>query len=492
LKSVHLAATSSFSNFKSKSGTRTIELLVRACATLGCSLLVAACLAAAPCRADGVDPLNIPDTQLEPAQWSDLDGWTGDDHAAAFATFLSSCKPFLAARRPADPRPVYAALWRVCRQAAAAKPAGTDSARRFFEEYFRPVRLARLGETTGLLTGYYEPIVDGSRVPNPEYHWPLYRRPRDLLVDGRSPSPGAIPNRASVGRLNDDKKVEPYYDRLAIENGALDGRHLEICWLKDPFEAMTIQIEGSVRVRLEDGTLLRLNYDAHNGFGYTSVGRVLIERSLVPREEMSMDRIKRWMHANPDQAKEIRGTNRNYIFFRITGLDNTEQPAGGQGVRLTPGRSIAVDRTHVYGTPFFIEADLPVGSERPNSKFRRLMVAQDTGSAIVGPARADIYWGSGDEAGRIAGRIRQQGRFVLLLPRDLDMVAAGRAMPLPRPKPEIPPENVAKKGEGSQGKKTKNDAPASATTRKSEDGKDEPGETRSQARARKAAAKPRS
>jgi membrane-bound lytic murein transglycosylase A len=460
-------------------------LLVRHCALLGWSLLAAACLAAAPCYADGVDPLNIPDTQLEPVQWSDLDGWTTDDHAAAFATFLSSCKPFLAARRPADPRPIYGALWRVCRQAAAAKPAGEDSARNFFEEHFQPVRLAKLGETTGLLTGYYEPIVDGSRVPNPEYHSPLYRRPRDLLVDGRSPPAGPIPNRAAVGRLNDDKKVEPYYDRLAIENGALDGRHLEICWLKDPFEAMTIQIEGSARVRLEDGTLLRLNYDAHNGFGYTSVGRVLIERNLVPREEMSMERIKRWMQTNPDQAKEIRGTNRSYVFFRITGLDTTEQPMGGQGVRLTPGRSIAVDRTHVYGTPFFIEADLPPASERPNSKFRRLMVAQDTGSAIVGPARADIYFGSGDDAGRMAGRIRQQGRFVLLLPRDLDMVAAAKAMPLPRPKPVIPPETVAKKGEGPQGKTTGNATRGSATPRKSENGKDEPGGTRSQARARK-------
>jgi membrane-bound lytic murein transglycosylase A len=177
------------------------------------------------------------------------------------------------------------------------------------------------------------------------------------------------------------------------------------------------------------------------------------------------------------------------VFFRITGLNTTEQPIGGQGVQLTPGRSIAVDRTHVYGTPFFIEADLPVGSERPSSKFRRLMVAQDTGSAIVGPARADIYWGSGDDAGRIAGRIRQQGRFVLLLPRDLDMVAAGKVMPLPRPKPVIPPESVAKKGEGQSGKTSRKDTRGSATPRKSEDGKVEPD---SQARARKAAAKPRS
>jgi peptidoglycan lytic transglycosylase A len=393
----------------------------------------------------GIDPLNIPDTQLEPVQWTDLDGWTADDHAAAFATFLASCKPFLASRRPRDPSPIYVGLWHACRRAAAAKPAGAAEARKFFEQNFRPVRIAKLGESTGLLTGYYEPIVEGSRFATPEFHWPLYRRPHDLLVEGKKPSPGPIPNRAAVGRLNAENQVEPYYDRLAIENGALDGQHLEICWLKDPFEAMSIEIQGSARVRLEDGTLLRVNYDSHNGLAYTAVGRVLIERNLVPREEMSMDRIRQWMAANPDDAKEVRGTNRSYVFFRITGLDSGDEPSGAQGVPLHPGRSIAVDRTHVFGTPFFIEANLPIASARPDTKFRRLMVAQDTGSAIVGPARADIYWGAGDPAGRIAGRIRQQGRFVILLPRDLDMVQAGKSMPLPRPKPPVKDLNVADK-----------------------------------------------
>jgi membrane-bound lytic murein transglycosylase A len=411
-------------------------------------------LGAAAADGEGVDPLDIPDTQLEPVEWTSLDGWTADDQAAAFTTFLASCKPFLATRRPRDPRLVYVGLWHACRRAAAARPAGPAAARKFFEENFRPVRIAKLGESTGLLTGYYEPIVDGSRFPNPEFHWPLYRRPRDLLVDGKKPPPGSIPNRASVGRLNADNQLEPYYDRLAIENGALDGQRLEICWLRDPFEAMSIQIQGSARVRLEDGTLLRINYDSHNGLGYTAVGRVLIERNLVPREEMSMDRIKQWMEANPEQAKEVRGTNRSYVFFRITALDSEDEPSGAQGVPLHPGRSIAVDRTHVFGTPFFIQAELPIANARPDTKFRRLTVAQDTGSAIVGPARADIYWGAGDDAGRIAGRIRQQGRFVILLPRELDLVAAGKSMPLPRPKPPIADVRVAKNG-GTTEKDTK-------------------------------------
>jgi membrane-bound lytic murein transglycosylase A len=150
------------------------------------------------------------------------------------------------------------------------------------------------------------------------------------------------------------------------------------------------------------------------------------------------------MAANPDEAPKLRATNRSYVFFRITGLSNDGEPVGAQGVPLMPGRSIAVDKIHVYGTPFFIEASLPIESAKPTTPFRRLMIAQDTGSAIIGPARADLYWGAGDDAGRIAGRIRYPGRFAMLIPRELDMVEAGKHMPLPVPKPAIPAVEVKK------------------------------------------------
>jgi membrane-bound lytic murein transglycosylase A len=319
------------------------------------------------------------------------------------------------------------------------RPQDSDTARAFFERNFQPVRIARLGQVDGLLTGYFEPVVAGSRFPSPEFHVPVYRRPRDLVAAGYSPASIAFPNKGvRIGRRTANNELVPYYDRGAIEAGALDGQRLEICWLKDPFDLLTIQIEGSARVILEDGTPLRISYDSHNGYGYSSIERVLVERNLIPRQEMSAQRIRDWMAAHPDEAAKVRAANRSYVFFRVTGLTNEGEPVGAQGVPLTPGRSIAVDRVHEYGTPFFIEANLPIESGKSVSPFGRLMIAQDTGSALVGPARADLYWGAGDDAGRIAGRIRHPGRFAMLVPRELDLVAASWQMPLPVPKPKIP------------------------------------------------------
>ncbi len=196
------------------------------------------------------------------------------------------------------------------------------------------------------------------------------------------------------------------------------------------------QIQGSARIRLEDGSILRVNYDSYNGWPYTPIGRVLIDRGIMTKDEVSMQRIRQWMEANPEEAKEVRRENKSYVFFRITDLSNEDEAVGGEGVPLVPGRSIAVDRAlHVYGTPFFIDADLPIANDKAMTKFHRLVIAQDTGSAIVGPARADIYFGAGDEAARMAGRIKNPGRFFLLLPRALDPVEAGRDMPLPPERP---------------------------------------------------------
>jgi membrane-bound lytic murein transglycosylase A len=407
------------------------------------------CFTAGVASAEG--PLKLVGSQLEPVKWTELAGWIADDHLAAFAAYQTSCQALRKARRTDDRGEIHAALSNACRNAMGLRPRDAHTARSFFEQNFQPVRIARLGEREGLLTGYFEPIVAGSRFPSPEFHVPVYRRPRDLVAAGYKPGSVAFPNKGvRIGRRNENNELVPYHDRGAIEAGALDGQKLEICWLKDPLDLLAIQIEGSARVILEDGTPLRISYDSHNGYRYSSMERVLIERNLISRQDMSTQRIRRWMAAYPDEAAKVRATNRSYMFFRITGLSNEGEPVGAQGVPLTPGRSVAVDRLHEYGTPFFIEAHLPIENAKSVSPFGRLMIAQDTGSAVVGPARADLYWGAGDEAGRLAGRIRHPGRFAMLLPRELDMIAAGRHMPLPVPKPKIADLEVKKQdGKGS-------------------------------------------
>jgi membrane-bound lytic murein transglycosylase A len=415
-------------------------------------------------------PLKFPDAQIEPVAWTELADWAADDHASAFKTFQASCRPIgRTANPPNETRDMYPALRQACRRALAAGALAEKAAKRFFEDNFRPARIAKLGENAGFLTGYYEPIVDGSRFPTGIFTVPIYRRPHDLVPPANKAQNSGFPNTGQSMRRTANGDLVPYFDRGAILDGALDGRHLEICWIKDATEALFIQIQGSARVRLEDGTMLRINYDAHNGYPYVPVGRVLIERKIIPREEMSMQRIREWMHDNPQAAEEVRRQNRSFVFFRIVGLSDDREALGAQGVPLTAGRSIAVDKAlHVYGTPFFIEAELPIENARATTKFRRLVVAQDTGSAIIGPARADVYWGAGDEAGRIAGRIRQQGRFVMLLPRALDMIEAGKQMPLPPPKPALTEDAPAAKA--TLKKSRKQGEPAAATRSKARRG----------------------
>jgi len=404
-------------------------------------LMVLVGIVAIPLAASGQEraPIIFPDTQYEPVDWADLDGWNNDDHVAAFAAFLTSCHTLdTKHRRERDLTAIPSALKDICERARDAVPLDEDGSRKFFEENFRPVRINRLGDSDGFLTGYYEPIIAGSRVPTGEFTAPLYRRPPNLVVSGwRKIGKDAFPSKgALVGRRVGRRKIVPYYTRAEIEDGALDGWHLEICYLHDQVDVLFAQIQGSARIRLEDGTILRVNYDSHNGWPYTPVGRLLVDDKIMTKDQVSMQSIRAWMEANPDQAKEVRRQNKSYVFFRITALSTEDEAVGGEGVQLMPGRSIAIDRAlHAYGTPFFIEAELPIANQKAETKFDRLVIAQDTGSAIVGPARADIYFGAGDEAARIAGRIKNAGEFIMLIPRELDPVAAGRDTPLPPERP---------------------------------------------------------
>jgi membrane-bound lytic murein transglycosylase A len=382
-------------------------------------------------------PFEISGSQYAPIAWADIAGWGEDDHLQAFKAFRASCKPIAAqATPPANPKALGASLRDPCRLARAADITDSARARAFFEDNFLPLRISRLGEDAGFVTGYYEPVIDGSRTRTDVYNVPVYRRPSNLFVRGFNQSSTGLPNGGQVFRKIGRRKLVPYYDRAEIEDGAIAGRGLEICWLKSQTDLLFAQIQGSARVHLEDGSTVRINYDAHNGYPYTAVGRILIDRGIIPKEQMSMQRIREWMDQNPDGANELRRQNRAYVFFREVQLSDKDEAVGAQGVPLTPGRSIAVDKAlHVYGTPFFIEGELPIESEQSKTPFRRLMIAQDTGSAIVGPARADLYFGAGAEAGRISGRLRHNMRFVMLVPKSLDPVARGRKMPVPDARP---------------------------------------------------------
>jgi membrane-bound lytic murein transglycosylase A len=418
---------------------RLIIFLLRSLRALALGLLGAA--VSAPLDAA---PLRLRNTTFQPVVWDDIAGWSADDHAAAYQTFLASCRAIVKNERPArDPRPVYRALHAICRQAVEKPDLKGDDARRFFETHFVPARISPAGETLGFITGYYEPIVEGARFPSDKYTVPLYRSPSNLITSG-SWRPN-YSGKGKTGRRVGRRKIVSYYDRTQIEEGVLAGRELEICWLKDPIDSFFAQIQGSTRVVLEDGKMLRLNYASANGHPYTAVGRFLIERGIVSKEEMSMQKIRQFMEANPEEGKELRRKNKSFVFFRETALKDNEEAIGAQGIPLTARRSIAVDKNlHVYGTPFFLDAYLPMKGDYPDTDFRHLMIAQDTGGAIVGPARADIYWGAGTEPETIAGRLKHFGNFVMLVPKELNPFVASDKIPLPRPRP---PEQVIAKAD---------------------------------------------
>ncbi len=381
-------------------------------------------------------PLEFPNAQYLPLNWAQVDGWADDDQLAAFKTFRASCQPIVGERsEPAAPKTLGTSLREPCRAARKTDVKTAADARKFFEQNFVPLQISKLGETDGFVTGYYEPVLDGSRTPTDVYNVPVYRRPSNLFIRGVKQD-GPAPNGGPVYRKIGRRKLVPYYDRAEIEDGAIAGRGLEICYLKDQTDLLFMQIQGSGRIKLTDGTTLRVNYDAHNGQPYTPVGRILIERNIIPREEMSMQRIREWMAANPDGANELRRANKSYVFFREVKLNDNDEAIGGEGIPLTPQRSIAVDHSlHLYGTPFFITGTLPLESQKSPTPFHHLMIAQDTGSAITGPARADLYFGAGPDAARVAGRLKNNIRFAILVPKALDPSPGARRMGLPEPRP---------------------------------------------------------
>jgi membrane-bound lytic murein transglycosylase A len=358
---------------------------------------------------------------LRPISYDDLVGWAADDHLAAFAAFRRS-----AARIAITPPPdgalgvTGAGLQRVARLALElTAPQTADAARGFFEANFQPVAI-RPVEGAGFLTGYFEPEVHGSLTPDKRFRFPLYRRSADLVDVTDENRPAGWDASYAFARATPEGLV-PYFDRGEIEDGALDGRGLELVYLTDAIDAFFIHVQGSAAILLPDGTRLRIAYAAKAGHPYTSIGKRLIERGAVRPETMTLDSLRAWLAKNPIAGAALMRENRSYVFFRALPAEDLDPDLGAiaaAGVQITPGRSLAVDhRLHEYGTPIWLEARLPLRAHGAIEPLNRLVIAQDTGSAIVGPARGDLFVGLGEAAGAIAGRIRHvPDRFVMLQP----------------------------------------------------------------------------
>ena len=348
-----------------------------------------------------------------------LPGWAHDDHAAAYTAFRRSA--FRALEKPyrTGSLGIEAAAFEPAFEAARTVSAPSrPEARAFFETHFRPVLVAPYGGGAGFVTGFYEPAARASPVPTLEFGVPLYRRPDDLvdLVDATRPAD--MDPYFAFGRETDAGIVE-YFDRGEIERGALAGRALECAWLADKVDVFFIHVQGAARLVMPDGTERRVTYAAKSGHPFTGAGRVLVEKGELAQAAVTMQSIRAWFRDHPDRIDEILWRNRSFIFFREAPVDDPALgPVAAAKVPLTAGRSMAVDRlVHTFATPFFVDA--PTLTAFGGDRFSRLMIAQDTGSAIVGPARGDLFAGSGDAAGDIAGAIRHPASFHMLVPAAL-------------------------------------------------------------------------
>ena len=354
-------------------------------------------------------------TVFTPAAWSDLPGWQADAVEDAWPAFVAGCRALVA---DAKRRATWQAPCTAGERVDGADPAAV---RAFFAGHFSPWRVASSdGGDTGLVTGYYEPLLRGARARSAEFAVPLYARPDDLLTVELADLHPELKGKRVRARVA-GRKVVPYWSRAEIERDGAAFAAQPLVFVDDPVEAFFLEIQGSGRIALPDGTVIRLNYADQNGHPYRSIGRVLIDRGELTREAASMQSIRAWARAHPDEVRALLDENPSYVFFREAAPPvpgsleaRIDGPRGALGVPLLARRTIAVDpRSIPLGAPVYLATTRPLS----NAPLERLVLAQDTGGAIRGPVRADFFWGFGDEAGREAGRMKQPGRMWLLWPK---------------------------------------------------------------------------
>ena len=334
--------------------------------------------------------------------WQHLPGWQQSDMRLSLAALRQGCSRL-------QTRPEWQAI---CHDAATLDANDNKQIRRFFEHMFTPWSLHNAdGSREGLITGYYEPLLRGSRRPDARFRYPVYGVPDDLLIVDLGEVYPQLKGLRLRGRL-DGKRVLPYYDRHQIENGhAPHGK--ELFWVDNALDLFFLHVQGSGRIRLEDGSIVKIGYANQNGHPYRSIGKRLIEMGELAADQVSLQSIRAWAEAHPDRVPELLAHNPSYVFFRVL-PDELPAPVGALGVPLTGEYSLAVDRRTIpLGLPVYLSTTWP-DSDTP---LQRLMMAQDTGGAIKGTIRADFFWGFGDKAGELAGRMKQRGRLWVLFPR---------------------------------------------------------------------------
>lgn len=385
--------------------------------TAGLRLLLALCSLIAPgsikSEAATMPFANISSENLIETSFAEIRGWAADDHGAALGAYLRFCTPStrhfqeksfgLDAEAAAD----------LCRKAREVPEGDAEAARLFFEAQFAPYRI----KSKGFVTGYFEPELPASRSKSENFAAPLLKAPEGLERVAKHDRPANWPEALSHGRRT-KKGLEPLPDRGLIMDGALSGENLEFVWLANPVDAFFVHVQGSARLRLEDGSVMRVGYAGKTGHPYTSIARVLVDRGEGTPEDLTMAGLKQWLAQHPGQRDALLRENRSFIFFREVEIEHPDDgPIGAVNLPLIAGRSLAVDPEHLpFGAPVFVAADF-AGFKDGETHFQRLMIADDTGSAIRGPARGDIFIGSGEEAGKIAGEIRHQADMVLLMPK---------------------------------------------------------------------------
>ena len=354
--------------------------------------------------------------RLNATTFDKVPGWKGDNLSQALAVFLRSCEK-IKTLPPDREFGVKSVMGRVsdwlpiCASAALIRPGNETESRYFFESRFTPYLALNNIKTQGLFTGYYEPELRGAWKPNTTYRYPIYARPKDLVSIDLGDFRDEFKGRQLAGQLKGNK-LRPYPTRADIESGVLKGQQLELLWVDNAIDVFFLHVQGSGRVMFEDGSMIRVGYAGRNGRRYTPIGRELVAKGILAQKKVSLQSIRRWLAANPIAGRQLMEKNKSYIFFRLIEGDG---PIGAQGITLTAGRSLAVDRKYIpLGVPVWLNTSQPGKSKKP---LRRLVLAQDTGSAIRGPVRGDLFFGFGNDAGIGAGQMRENGTYYLLLPR---------------------------------------------------------------------------